>query len=84
MAGRGPDGGGVVGPHHQVGGEAGGGPARYRAPSKIDDERAEIVAALTTSDGVRADAATLLGMSRTTLWRRMKTLGLDREEGSSA
>jgi len=64
-------------------GEASSAPARYRAPTKIDDERAEIVAALATSDGARADAATLLGMSRTTLWRRMKALGLE-EEGSSA
>ena len=27
-------------------------------------------------DGVRADAAELLGMSRTTLWRKMKEYGI--------
>ena len=55
----------------------GSGPAsRYRAPRTEDEERGEIVAALTAASGARAQAADSLGMSRTTLWRRMKTLGL--------
>jgi DNA-binding NtrC family response regulator len=49
---------------------------RYHAPTRPDDERDAIVAALEAAHGVRARAAELLGMSRTTLWRRMRALGL--------
>ncbi|MDX1578916.1 MAG: sigma-54 dependent transcriptional regulator, partial [Gemmatimonadota bacterium] len=52
------------------------GRARYRAPSEPTDERAQILAALDSAGGVRTRAAELLGMSRTTLWRRMKALGI--------
>jgi DNA-binding NtrC family response regulator len=48
---------------------------RYQSPSD-DDERSAIEAALTEADGSRARAAELLGMSRTTLWRRMRHFGL--------
>ncbi len=34
--------------------------------------------ALAETGGARAAAAELLGMSRTTLWRKMKEYGLDR------
>ena len=51
---------------------------RYRAGDE-PDERAAIVAALEETDGSRTRAAQLLGMSRTTLWRRMKEFGLDVE-----
>ncbi|MDX1567826.1 MAG: sigma-54 dependent transcriptional regulator [Longimicrobiales bacterium] len=52
---------------------------RYRPPDSRAEERAAIVAALEEADGVRTRAARLLGMSRTTLWRRMKEFGLDEE-----
>ncbi|MEQ9569873.1 MAG: sigma-54 dependent transcriptional regulator [Longimicrobiales bacterium] len=57
------------------GGESGGRESRYQAPSD-DDERAAIVAALEEAGGSRSRAAELLGMSRTTLWRRMRDFGL--------
>jgi DNA-binding NtrC family response regulator len=50
---------------------------RYRAQGP-EAEREAIVAALEEAEGSRARAAELLGMSRTTLWRRMKEFGLDR------
>ncbi|MDX1395697.1 MAG: sigma-54 dependent transcriptional regulator, partial [Gemmatimonadota bacterium] len=53
---------------------------RYRAPSDASDERAQIIAALRAAKGVRARAARALGMSRTTLWRRMTELGLIGDE----
>ncbi|MDH5590278.1 MAG: sigma-54 dependent transcriptional regulator [Gemmatimonadota bacterium] len=51
-------------------------PTRYRTDGP-DAERATIVAALEDADGSRVRAAEILGMSRTTLWRRMKHFGLD-------
>ena len=58
------------------------GDPRYRAPHESADERAAIVAALEHSGGVVGRAAQLLGMGRTTLWRKMRTLGIDSAEGS--
>jgi transcriptional regulator of acetoin/glycerol metabolism len=49
---------------------------RYRADSPPADERAAIMAALERAEGVRARAAEMLGMGRTTLWRKMKQFGL--------
>ncbi|TXD36121.1 sigma-54-dependent Fis family transcriptional regulator [Lujinxingia vulgaris] len=40
-------------------------------------ERQEIVAALRAAGGSREDAASALGISRTTLWRRMKEYGIE-------
>jgi DNA-binding NtrC family response regulator len=54
-----------------------GGERRYQATHRRDDERAAIVAALEEAGGVRTRAASLLGMGRTTLWRKMKEYGLD-------
>jgi two-component system response regulator HydG len=59
--------------------EAGAVPARYRPRDPDADERAAIAAALAEADGVRARAAELLGMGRTTLWRKLKRYGLDAE-----
>jgi len=50
---------------------------RYSAPDDVRAERAAIVAALDAADGHRERAARMLGMSRTTLWRKMKEYGLD-------
>ncbi|MCA9569087.1 MAG: sigma 54-interacting transcriptional regulator [Myxococcales bacterium] len=41
------------------------------------EDRAEILEALVQARGNRSRAAARLGISRTTLWRRMKVLGLD-------
>ncbi len=63
--------------------EARGGPTqeeRYKGHDP-DQEREAILAALDEADGSRARAAELLGMSRTTLWRRMREFGLG-EDGS--
>jgi two-component system response regulator HydG len=54
------------------------GDQRYQAISP-DEERAAIVAALDEAEGSRTRAAEILGMSRTTLWRRMKDFGLGEE-----
>jgi two-component system, NtrC family, response regulator AtoC len=51
--------------------------ARYRAATGDTDERTRIVAALEAAHGVRARAAEILGMGRTTLWRKLRQLGLD-------
>jgi len=41
-----------------------------------DEERQAIIDALRSTDGRKAEAAVLLGMSRSTLWRKMRELGL--------
>jgi len=56
-----------------------GSEARYRATRSGDDERDAIVAALEQTDGAIARAAELLGMGRTTLWRKLKQYGLTGE-----
>ncbi|WP_136360611.1 sigma 54-interacting transcriptional regulator [Desulfatibacillum aliphaticivorans] len=48
-------------------------------PQDIDEEASErraILRALEKAGGKRQEAANLLGMSRTSLWRRMKSLGM--------
>jgi transcriptional regulator of acetoin/glycerol metabolism len=45
-------------------------------------ERDAIVRALNAAEGNKSEAATLLGMGRTTLYRRLRQLGLDDDEGS--
>jgi len=50
---------------------------RYRADPSPSDERSAIVNALEQAEGVRSRAAEILGMGRTTLWRKMKQFGLD-------
>ncbi len=49
---------------------------RYRASSPVSEERASIEAALSETGGVVKRAAELLGMGRTTLWRKLKVYGL--------
>ena len=50
---------------------------RYRRASPVLDERTEIAAALAETGGTRNAAADRLGMSRTTLWRKMREYGLE-------
>jgi DNA-binding NtrC family response regulator len=45
-------------------------------PTDVDSELARIRSALETHQWRRAEAAAALGMSRTTLWRKMRELGL--------
>jgi DNA-binding NtrC family response regulator len=49
---------------------------RYRSAGPEDDERAAIEAALNHAGGTVSRAAELLGMGRTTLWRKMRAYGL--------
>jgi DNA-binding NtrC family response regulator len=52
-------------------------PERYRLEEPSDAEREAIARALTETGGARNAAADRLGMSRTTLWRKMKEYGLE-------
>jgi DNA-binding NtrC family response regulator len=49
---------------------------RYRGTVPADEERAAIVSALEQTGGALAQSAELLGMGRTTLWRKLKLYGL--------
>ncbi|MDH3270613.1 MAG: sigma-54 dependent transcriptional regulator [Gemmatimonadota bacterium] len=53
------------------------GSERYRRSEPVEDERTAIENALARYGGTRTDAARALGMSRTTLWRKMKEYGID-------
>lgn len=50
---------------------------RYRSERPAADERSAIIDALEHTGGTRSAAARQLGMSRTTLWRKMKEYGID-------
>jgi PAS domain S-box-containing protein len=64
--------------------EVQGAPPSSAAPAagEADDERARIVSALTQTGGRKAAAARLLGVSRVTLWKRMKRLGISPNYGA--
>jgi transcriptional regulator with PAS, ATPase and Fis domain len=49
---------------------------RYRTHDAAGDERAAILAALEEAGGSRARAAEIMGMGRTTLWRKMRLYGI--------
>ncbi len=55
---------------------------RYVSPEDQSEERAAIRSALEAADHHREKAARMLGMSRTTLWRKMKEYGLDSPEST--
>jgi DNA-binding NtrC family response regulator len=50
---------------------------RYSSAGDPAGEKAAIESALEAAAGHRVKAARMLGMSRTTLWRKMKEYGLD-------
>ncbi|MDQ3696744.1 MAG: sigma-54-dependent Fis family transcriptional regulator, partial [Gemmatimonadota bacterium] len=54
---------------------------RYRSDGTEDDERAAILAVLEQTGGVLARSADMLGMGRTTLWRKLKAYGIRPGEG---
>jgi two-component system response regulator HydG len=62
-----------------LGGSTEGGQLRYRSTEEPNTERNAILTALDQAHGVRSKAAELLGMGRTTLWRKMKQYELDVE-----
>ena len=57
-------------------------PAAPVSRSGDPEERARILEALHRCAGRKADAARRLGISRVTLWHRMRTLGIDPQEGA--
>lgn len=58
--------------------------ARYHLEHADGDERAAIEAALQEAGGSRTRAAEILGMGRTTLWRKMKEYGIETEANSDS
>ena len=62
---------------------SGASPASAPAESDPETERARIVDALARAGGNKAKAARLLGINRTTLWRRMSGLGLATDAGEA-
>lgn len=54
---------------------------RYRAPDDEREERDRIMTTLREANGSLSRAADLLGMGRTTLWRKLKVLGISLDEG---
>jgi transcriptional activator for dhaKLM operon len=59
--------------------------SRYRVSTDEDTERAAIEAALSQTDGALGRTAELLGMGRTTLWRKLRAYGLTAgEQGADA
>ena len=62
-------------------GESEGGLERYVPPASPSKERETILAALEEVGGIRSRAARILGMGRTTLWRKMREYGIVVEDG---
>ncbi len=50
---------------------------RYQARIGGEDEREAVLAALQEAEGSRTRAAEILGMGRTTLWRKLKSYGIE-------
>jgi DNA-binding NtrC family response regulator len=70
----------------EMGGQRGSGgledATRYARSESPEAERATILAALEEAGGKRTRAAQILGMGRTTLWRKLKEYGIRTEEDS--
>ncbi|MBF0181186.1 MAG: sigma 54-interacting transcriptional regulator, partial [Magnetococcales bacterium] len=74
----------VIEPEHLPGewrGSAGAATAKEKAPVERTTEREAILAALTACNWRREQAARRLGMSRVTLFRKMRLLGMNDREG---
>src|SRR5262249_39957996 len=54
--------------------------ARYRSSGPVEDERHAIEDAIRSAGGSLTRAAELLGMGRTTLWRKLRAYGIAAEE----
>jgi len=54
---------------------------RYRQAASVEDEKAKILRALREAGGVRVRAAEILGMGRTTLWRKIQEYRIGEGEG---
>ncbi|MEQ1566761.1 MAG: sigma-54 dependent transcriptional regulator [Myxococcota bacterium] len=52
-------------------------PGQPRTPVPRDDERSQLVEALRAHGGHKGRAAAALGMSRSTLWRKLRMLGIE-------
>lgn len=61
---------------HLAAGISGISDTRYRWPNDTENERTAIEAALAETGGAIGRSAELLGMGRTTLWRKLRTHGL--------
>jgi DNA-binding NtrC family response regulator len=55
---------------------------RYTPLGSREEERETIIAALEEAGGIRNKAAAILGMGRTTLWRKLKEYGIEMEDVS--
>jgi transcriptional regulator of acetoin/glycerol metabolism len=53
--------------------------ARYRTSGPVEDERQAIEDAIAHAGGSLSRAAELLGMGRTTLWRKLRAHGISTE-----
>jgi len=72
--------GGVLQPEHLPGKMALSAPAGETSPTAVsseNQEKAELLEALRQSSGNQSRAARLLGVSRVTVWHRMKKYGID-------
>jgi transcriptional regulator of acetoin/glycerol metabolism len=54
--------------------------SRTRSKSPTGDERQELIQALQATDGNKSEAARRMGISRVTLWKRIKKYGIQVEK----
>lgn len=56
---------------------SGPGSRRLEGPSNLADEKSQLIEALNQTNGNQSEAARVLGVSRMTVWKKMKKFGLD-------